>query len=162
MATLEVVAQVVLLGAGATAVMDMWMLLMKALGVQTLNFAFVGRWVGHACQGRFVHASIGQASSVRGEVALGWVAHYVTGVVFAITLVWVEGIAWLQAPTILPALILGVVTVAVPLLLIQPAMGAGFASSKTAAPGKNCLRSVISHGVFGVGLYLAARLIAWA
>ncbi|RFD25123.1 hypothetical protein CER19_23750 [Pseudomonas sp. GL93] len=162
MAALEVVAQVVLLGAGATAVMDMWMLLMKALGVPTLNFAFVGRWVGHACQGRFVHASIGQASSVRGEVALGWVAHYVTGVVFAITLVWVEGIAWLQAPTILPALILGVVTVAVPLLLIQPAMGAGFASSKTAAPGKNCLRSVINHGVFGLGLYLAARLIAWA
>ncbi|HJH17803.1 MAG TPA: DUF2938 domain-containing protein [Pseudomonas lactis] len=162
MAALEVVAQVVLLGAGATAVMDMWMLLMKALGVPTLNFAFVGRWVGHACQGRFVHASIGQASSVRGEVALGWVAHYVTGVVFAITLVWVEGIAWLQAPTILPALILGVVTVAVPLLLIQPAMGAGFASSKTAAPGKNRLRSVINHGVFGVGLYLAAQVIAWA
>ena len=74
MAALEVVAQVVLLGAGATAVMDMWMLLMKALGVPTLNFAFVGRWVGHACQGRFVHASIRQASSVRGEVALGWVA----------------------------------------------------------------------------------------
>ena len=162
MAALEVVAQVVLLGAGATAVMDMWMLLMKALGVPTLNFAFVGRWVGHACQGRFVHASIRQASSVRGEVALGWVAHYVTGVVFAITLVWVEGIVWLQAPTILPALILGVVTVAVPLLLIQPAMGAGFASSKTAAPGKNCLRSVINHGVFGVGLYLAAQVIAWA
>ena len=162
MAALEVVAQVVLLGAGATAVMDMWMLLMKALGVPTLNFAYVGRWVGHACLGRLVHASIGQASFVRGEVALGWVAHYVTGVVFAITLVWVEGIAWLQPPTILPALILGVVTVAVPLLLIQPAMGAGFASSKTPAPGKNRLRSVINHGVFGVGLYLAAQVIAWA
>lgn len=161
MAALEVVAQVVLLGAGATLVMDMWMVLMKALGVPTLNFAFVGRWVGHACQGRFTHSSIGQALPVRGEGALGWIAHYVTGVVFALVLVWVEGVAWLQAPTFMPALVLGVVTVAVPLLVIQPAMGAGFASSKTPTPGKNRLRSLINHGVFGVGLYLAARVIAW-
>ena len=162
MAALEVVAQVVLLGAGATLVMDMWMVLMKALGVPTLNFAFVGRWVGHVCQGQFTHSSIGQALPVRGEVALGWIAHYVTGVVFALVLVWVEGVAWLQAPTFVPALILGVVTVAVPLLVIQPAMGAGFASSKTPTPGKNRLRSLINHGVFGVGLYLAALVIAWA
>ena len=162
MAALEVVAQVVLLGAGATLVMDMWMVLMKALGVPTLNFAFVGRWVGHACQGRFTHSSIGHALPVRGEVALGWIAHYVTGVVFALVLVWVEGVAWLQAPTFVPALVLGVVTVAVPLLVIQPAMGAGFASSKTPTRGKNCLRSLINHGVFGMGLYLAALVIAWA
>lgn len=162
MAALEVVAQVVLLGAGATLVMDMWMVLMKALGVPTLNFAFVGRWVGHVCQGQFIHSSIGQALPVRGEVALGWIAHYLTGVAFALVLVWVEGVAWLQAPTFVPALILGVVTVAVPLLVIQPAMGAGFASSKTPTPGKNCLRSLINHGVFGVGLYLAALVIAWA
>ena len=162
MTALEGVAQVVLLGAGATLVMDMWMLLMKAIGVPTLNFAFVGRWVGHACQGRFTHSSIGQALPVRGEVALGWIAHYVTGVVFALLLVWVKGADWLQAPTFVPALVLGVVTVAVPLLVIQPAMGAGFASSKTPTPGKNCLRSLINHGVFGVGLYLAALVIAWA
>lgn len=61
-----------------------------------------------------------------------------------------------------PALVLGIATVAVPLFLIQPAMGAGFASSKTPTPGKNCLRSVISHAVFGVGLYLAGVAIAWA
>lgn len=162
MTALEGVAQVVLLGAGATVVMDMWMLLMKAIGVPTLNFAFVGRWVGHACQGRFTHSSIGQAFPVRGEVALGWIAHYVTGVVFALLLVWVKGADWLQAPTFVPALVLGVVTVAVPLLVIQPAMGAGFASSKTPTPGQNCLRSLINHGVFGVGLYLAAWVIAWA
>lgn len=162
MTALEGVAQVVLLGAGATVVMDMWMLLMKVLGFPALNFAFVGRWVGHACRGRFAHSSIGQALPVRGEVALGWIAHYVTGVVFAWVLVWIEGDAWLLAPTFVPALAWGVVTVAVPLFVIQPAMGAGFASSRTPTPGKNRLRSLINHGVFGVGLYLAAWVIAWA
>lgn len=155
MASLHVAEQVILLGAGATVVMDMWMLLMKTLKVPTLNFAFVGRWVGHACHGQFAHRSIAQAAPVQGEVALGWIAHYVTGMVFALLLVGIEGVAWMQAPTFMPALVLGIATVAVPLFLIQPAMGAGFASSKTPTPGKNCLRSVISHAVFGVGLYLA-------
>lgn len=162
MASLHVVAQVILLGGGATLVMDMWMLLMKTLKVPTLNFAFVGRWVGHACHGQFTHRSIALVAPVRGEVALGWIAHYVTGIVFALLLVGVEGVIWLQAPTLVPALVLGIATVAVPLFLIQPAMGAGFASSKTSTPGKNCLRSVISHAVFGVGLYLAGVVVAWA
>ena len=162
MASLHVAAQVILLGAGATVVMDMWMLLMKALKVTTLNFAFVGRWVGHACQGQFTHRSIAQAAPVQGEVALGWIAHYVTGIVFALLLVGIEGVDWLQAPTFMPALVLGIATVAVPLFLIQPAMGAGFAFSNTPTPAKNCLRSVISHAVFGVGLYLAGVAMAWA
>ena len=40
-----------LLGIGATAVMDAWLLLLKRLGVPTLNFAFIGRWVGHLLRG---------------------------------------------------------------------------------------------------------------
>ncbi|UOK36767.1 DUF2938 domain-containing protein [Pseudomonas palleroniana] len=162
MASLEMAAQVVLLGAGATVVMDVWMLILKAFGVPTLNFALVGRWVGHACRGQFAHRSIGQAMPVRGEVALGWIAHYVTGVVFAVLLVWIQGVDWLQQPTFLPAFAWGVVTVAVPLCVIQPAMGAGFASSRTPTPGKNRLRSLVSHAVFGVGLYLAGVAISWA
>lgn len=160
MASLEVVAHVFLLGGGATVVMDLWMFLMKAFGVPTLNFAFVGRWVGHVCQGKFAHASIGQAMPVRGEVVLGWVAHYATGVAFAVLLVCIQGVAWLQEPTFLPAIVLGVATVAVPLFVIQPAMGAGFTSSKTPTPAKNCMRSLINHAVFGVGLYLSAVVIA--
>ncbi|MGZ0715590.1 DUF2938 domain-containing protein [Pseudomonas palleroniana] len=162
MVSLQVAAQVVLLGAGATVVMDVWMLILKSLGVPTLNFALVGRWVGHACRGQFAHHSMGHAMPVRGEVALGWIAHYATGIVFAVLLVWIQGVAWLQEPTFLPALTCGVVTVAVPLCVIQPAMGAGFASSKTPTPGKNRLRSLINHAVFGVGLYLAGVAITWA
>lgn len=51
------IAQVVLIGAGATAFMDAWLLLLKRLGVPTNNFALVGRWIGHLAQGRFAHAS---------------------------------------------------------------------------------------------------------
>ena len=51
-------------------------------------------------------------------------------------------------------------TVAAPLLVMQPAMGSGFATSRTVPPLKNCLRSLANHTVFGLGLYLFALVIA--
>jgi len=157
----EDIARIILLGIGATAVMDIWLILMRALGVPTLNFALVGRWVGYLWHGKFAHASIGQARHVRGELALGWIAHYATGIAFAVLLVCIQGIEWLIEPILVPAIAVGAATVAVPLFVIQPAMGAGFAYSRTPTPAKNCLRSVMTHLVFGLGLYLSAVLIAW-
>ena len=49
---------------------------------------------------------------------------------------------------------------AVPLFVMQPAMGSGFAASRTPTPLKNCLRSLANHTVFGLGQYLSALVIA--
>lgn len=148
-----------LVGIGATAVMDLWLLLLLRLGAPTLNFAFIGRWIGHLPRGTFVHPAIARAPAVRAELALGWITHYAVGVGFAGLLVALEGTAWLQQPRLLPAVAVGMATVAAPLFVMQPAMGAGIASSRTATPLKNVLRSLANHTVFGVGLYLAARLL---
>lgn len=134
MALLEAAIRVVLMGIGATVIMDLWLMLMRALGVPTLNFALVGRWVGHLCHGRFSHTRIGQARPVHREAALGWIVHYATGIAFAVLLACIQGLAWLQAPTPAPAIIVGAATVVVPLFLIQPAMGAGFASPEPRRP----------------------------
>ncbi len=68
---------------------------------------------------------------------------------------------WARQPTLLPAMGVGIATVAAPWLVMQPAMGAGIASSRTPAPAKNRLRSLANHSVFGLGLYLAAVVLAW-
>ncbi|AFU47277.1 hypothetical protein C380_17915 [Acidovorax sp. KKS102] len=149
-----------LLGIGATAVMDAWLLLLKRLGVPTLNFAFIGRWVGHLVRGQVAHAAIAKAAPVRGELAWGWLTHYAVGVAFAGVLLSLQGDAWVHSPTLLPALAVGMGTVAAPLLVMQPAMGSGFAASRTPTPLKNCLRSLANHTVFGLGLYLSALVIA--
>lgn len=149
-----------LIGIGATAVMDAWLLLLKLLGVPTLNFAFIGRWVGHLFRGQFAHAAIAKAVPIRGELAWGWLTHYAVGVAFATVLVVIQGADWVRSPTLLPALAVGVCTVAAPLLVMQPAMGSGFAASRTPTPLKNCLRSLANHTVFGFGLYLSALAIA--
>lgn len=156
----ETVVRTILVGAGATAVMDAWLMLLKRLGVPTLNFAFIGRWVGNGPDFRWAREGIAKAPPVRGELWLGWLVHYATGVLFAGLLVAVCGSGWIGDPTLMPAVLIGVATVAVPLLVMQPAMGAGIASSRTAAPLRNCIRSLAGHTVFGLGLYLAALAVA--
>lgn len=158
---LEESIRIVLIGIGATAVMDIWLLLLKRLGAPTLNFAFVGRWVGHWRRGQWAHDAIAKAAPVRNELALGWLVHYLAGIAFAGLLVGIAGLAWTRNPSLLPAFAVGIGTVAAPWLLMQPAMGAGIASSRTPTPAQNCARSLANHAVFGLGLYLAANLIAW-
>lgn len=159
-AQLEVSLRVVSIGVGATLVMDVWALLLRQLGVPSLNFAFLGRWLGHLREGQWVHQSIAKAAPVRGERLLGWLAHYSIGVTFAAVLLAVFGVKWSQSPSLVPALVVGVATVLAPLLVLQPALGAGIASRKTPRPVFNTAKSVVTHTVFGFGLYLAARCSA--
>jgi hypothetical protein len=159
--TMEDIFRIGLIGAGATAAMDLWSVALSRLGVPPLNFAMIGRWVGHWRQGVFTHDAIARAAPVKGELALGWLTHYATGVAFAALAAGIFGMEWTHSPTLLPALGIGVATVLAPWLVMQPAMGAGIASSRTPSPAKNRTRSLVNHAVFGLGLYVSALLIAW-
>lgn len=153
---LEFALRTLVLGVGATMAMDLWALLLKQFGIPSLNFAFLGRWLGHLTEGRLVHESIARAAPVRGELLLGWGAHYTIGITFAALLLSTFGLDWARSPSLLPALLVGLLTVAAPLLVLQPALGAGIFSSKTPAPVFNSLKSVVTHSVYGLGLYLTA------
>lgn len=149
------------IGIGATLVMDLWQLVLKQFGVATLNFALLGRWVGHVLRGEWRHASIAKATPIANEVALGWLAHYAIGIVFAALLLLVADRDWVHAPSVVPALAFGIVTVTAPLLVMQPAMGGGVAFSNTPRPLFNSMKSLVNHTVFGLGLYAAAYLLSW-
>lgn len=158
--TIEFVVRSMLIGAGATMAMDVWAAVLRRFGVPSLDFALLGRWVGHLPEGRWLHESIAKAAPIRGERLIGWLSHYAIGVTFATLLLATCGLAWARSPTPAPALLIGVVTVAAPLFVLQPALGAGVASSKTPRPVFNSLKSLMTHTVFGVGLFLAARATA--
>lgn len=152
--------RVLLIGIAATALMDVWLLLLKLLRVPTLPFAFIGRWAGHLARGRWKHEAIAKSAPVAHERLLGWATHYAVGIAFAAVLVALWGMAWVHKPTLAPALAVGMASVLAPWCVMQPSMGAGVAYSKTAAPLRNALRSLATHTVFGAGLYLAAAGIA--
>jgi hypothetical protein len=149
------------IGVGATFVMDVWALFQRrVLSISTLNYAMVGRWIGHLPFGKFAHASIAAAAPIPGERLIGWTAHYAIGVVFAGILLAVWGLGWARQPTLVPALIVGVATVVAPFFIMQPGMGLGIAAAKTPKPNVARLRSIITHTIFGVGVYGTASL--WA
>lgn len=158
--TMEFALRSILIGLGATLVMDLWAALLRRLGVPSLDFALLGRWIGHLPRGRFLHGSITRTPAVRGERLIGWSAHYSIGMAFSALLLATFGLEWARAPTLAPPLLIGVVTVLAPLLVLQPALGAGVASSRTARPVFNSLKSLITHTVFGFGLFVAARALA--
>lgn len=148
------------IGVGATAVMDVWLAVIRRLGAPTQPFALIGRWAGHLLRGRWFDDAIAQSTPVRGERLAGWTVHYTVGIGFAALAVLVNGRAWAAEPTLLPALAIGIATVVAPWFVMQPAMGSGIAASRTATPWRNRLRSLANHAVFGLGLYLAAW--AWS
>ena len=159
---LEIALRILAIGTGATILMDAWLLLLKRVGIAASNFALLGRWLAHGFRGERIRRAPAKAPPVRGEALLGWSTHYVVGILFAAALVFVEGLEWARAPTLLPALLTGIVTVIAPLFILQPAMGAGVASTRTPTPVLNTLKSLANHAVFGVGLYLAAVAASWA
>jgi hypothetical protein len=158
---MEFLSYSILVGCGATALVDVWALLRKRLFNMPLpDFGHLGRWLGHMPRGKFRHESIAAASPVRGERLIGWIAHYVIGISFAAVLLAVWGLEWMRAPRLGPAMIVGVATVVAPYFIMQPAMGAGIAASRTPRPAEARLHSFLTHAVFGVALYLAGWIVS--
>jgi hypothetical protein len=145
-----------LIGVGATLVLDISATTRKWLGgVTPPDYGLVGRWFAYMARGRFRHDPIATSPPLRGERLIGWTAHYLIGIAFAGILLAIWGLAWARHPTLVPALIVGIGGVAAPFLLMQPGMGAGIAARRTPRPAAARLRSLITHGIFGLGLYAA-------
>lgn len=150
----------VVIGAGATAVMDLWNLVRaRVLGGRMPDYALVGRWIAYMARGRFRHDVIAASPPVAHERLIGWTAHYLIGIAFAAVLLSIWGVEWARQPTLAPALIVGILSVAAPFLIMQPGMGAGIAASRTPRPNVARMQSIVTHAVFGFGLYAAAWLL---
>jgi hypothetical protein len=151
----------VLIGLGATLLIDLWaQFLKRAFGVRSLDYCMLGRWLLHMPTGKIVHKSIALAAPKPRECTLGWLAHYSIGVGFAVAFALIAPTGWMERPTLLPALIFGIATVAVPFFTMQPAFGLGIAASRTPSPNSARLKSLTTHAVFGLGLYCCAYLLA--
>lgn len=150
------------IGLGATLVMDLWNLFLKrAFTISSLNYCLLGRWLRHMPAGTFRHASINASPPKRFECRVGWTAHYTIGVVFALVFVLMTSGDWLARPTLLPALLYGLVTVAFPFFIMQPSLGLGVAASRAPNPAQARLKSLATHAVFGVGLYVCALGVSY-
>ncbi|NTS76201.1 DUF2938 family protein [Catenovulum sp. SM1970] len=158
----ELIWSSVVLGIGATFVMDCWAwFLQRYFAVKSLNYALVGRWLLCAMQGDFKATPIVHRKVQKFEVAIGWSVHYVIGIVLAMLFFFSFSQTGLHSPQLLPALLFGVISVALPFFIMQPALGLGVAANKTLQPNLMRLKSLMAHTSFGVGLYISAQCLVW-
>lgn len=151
----------ILIGIGATLLIDLWAIFLKKIfKVASLNFCLLGRWIAFILEGKFKHLSIAKTDTKKGECLIGWIAHYVIGIIFGLTLVYLTN-GWLAKPELFPALTFGLITVLLPFFIMQPAFGFGIAASKMPDPLQARLKSVMTHLVFGLGLYLSAIVLQY-
>ncbi len=150
------------IGIGASLVMDLWNLSLKrAFSIPSLDYCLLGRWLRHMPGGTLRHASIAAAPRKPFECTVGWIVHYTIGVVFALVFVVLTSGDWLARPTLLPALLYGIGTVVFPFFIMQPSFGLGVAASRTPNPTQARLKSLVTHTVFGVGLYVCALGVSY-
>jgi hypothetical protein len=150
-----------LIGIGGTIILDFYAwLLSRLFGIPATNWSLVGRWVGHMKSGQFIQVSLATAKQIPGERALGWLVHYIIGMVYGLILmVWVDA-HWLDLPTLLPTLLVSWFGMVAPFFIMMPGMGSGIAGAKTPNPIVTRVKSFAAHTVFGVGMFLTGLIIA--
>jgi hypothetical protein len=157
----EIVLKVIVIGVGATALMDLWAIFLNvAFKMPLPNWGLVGRWFCGLSGGKVFHNDIGESAEWPHERAVGWLSHYAIGIVYAGFLLLVAGPEWVLNPTFLPAWILGMITIGAGWFLLQPGMGAGWAASKRPNPMRVRCFSILAHTVFSIGLYGTALILA--
>ena len=156
----ELMGRGVVIGVGATVLMDLWALLLTLVFSQpTANWAPVGRWFWHLSRGTVFHEDIALAEPHARELAFGWTGHYAVGILYGVILALIAGHEWFTDPTFIPAWILGILTVGAGWFLLQPGLGIGWAAHRLPNPGKVRAMNLIAHTVFAIGLWGTALLI---
>ena len=122
----------------------------------------IGRWFVSVARAQLYHADIARVAPVNHEVAIAAPVHYAIGV--ALTSVYLWGISELGWPkhSLAIALAFGLCTSVFPWLLMFPSMGYGFFGAHGPAGTRLFLSSLLSHAFFGVGIWVAVRIVSLA
>ena len=156
---MEQALRVLAMGITATVAIDLWATFAnRVLGWPRTHWGMVGRWIGHMRDGQFTHISIASSPPIVHESILGWVFHYVVGCIYAALYLTYSNIVNMGQPTLVSAVLFGLVTILSPWLLMQPALGLGICASKAPMPTLVRMQNVIIHTIFGLVLYYSYQV----
>lgn len=151
---MESITRILITGILATVAIDIWATFAnKVLKLPRTNWAMVGRWIGHIPHGKILHAPISAAPPINNENLLGWVFHYLIGIIYAALYVAYVHIARGGTPTLGSAFVFGLITILSPWLIMQPALGLGICAAKAPRPNLVRMQNLVIHSIFGVTLY---------
>jgi len=146
------------LGTGVLATVGMDVAMVVASQVAPAAFAtdeiglrLIGRWAGGLLHGRLRHDAIVTEQPIGGEIAIGVVAHYLTGTI--LTVGYLEAMRRTgRKPRLDSATAYGLATGALPLLVMYPAMGLGCCGARSSDRRQLVSLMMMGHLAFGVGI----------
>jgi hypothetical protein len=153
----------VIVGIFATFTMDVVAVIAFRVGIagrgpRRTGPDLIGRWIGYLLRGKFRHADILQTPPLRGELLLGFAAHYSIGIV--LTLMYLGLLVAVHAtPTALSAILYGAATTVLPWFLMFPSQGLGWLGRETPGDAHLARASLFNHIVFGLGIALWTAVI---
>ena len=138
-------------------IMDGWQQILRLVfGLPSSNWGVVGRWSMYVCtSGKVYHPSIDLTDSIKNEVLVGWIVHYLVALMYAISFWFLVEYFHILSRTILDGLIFGAISVAIPWIFFMPCLGKGFFASQTPNPILACSLALVSHSVLGVALAIS-------
>ena len=153
-----------LVAAGLLSTLSMDLLTGLAIGLKVaapLGPRLVGRWFVSVARAQPIHADIAQSSPIPLELIVALPVHYVIGTVLTAAFVWGTGVfGWSRGAGV--ALAFGLSTSVLPWLVMFPAMGYGVFGTHGPEGTRLFVSSLISHAFFGLGLWLALRVMRFS
>jgi hypothetical protein len=151
-------------GVLATITMDSAMVAASYIGGSAfssdrLGVNVIGRWAADLLRGRWRHDDIRSEPARRGELGLGLLTHYVTGIILT-------GVFLLlprrrhERPSFAAGTAFGIATAALPLLVLFPSLGYGWLGFRSGEAVRLNRIMLLGHTAFGVGIGLWAPRFA--
>lgn len=159
--TITLLAGAIITGIFGALAFDIWNMLAERLaGIRAPNWGILGKWLltPWATQ-KTATAPLGPPVFTSAERILGVISHYATAILFAFVLILAMGTQWLAQPTLMPAVVAGLITTIFAWFIIMPALGAGIAGANTPAPAKLRIANLVSHAIMGAGFYVGALAV---
>lgn len=144
----------------ATATMDAAMVLASRLSAEAfasdkIGPEVIGRWAGGLGRGRWrrADADIGAEPKLRGELAIGLATHYLTGISLTEAYFVLLRRGGLR-PGPVKAVVFGLATSVLPLLVLYPSMGYGCCARRSDDAARLVRIMLVGHAAFGAGIGL--------
>ena len=111
----------------------------------------IGRWAAGMLRGRWRHRDITTEPAQPGELALGMLTHYATGIALTQAFLMLPH-RGNGRPGFLGATAYGISTAALPLLVMYPSMGYGWFGRRSGEAGRIGRIMLVGHIAFGIGI----------
>lgn len=119
----------------------------------------IGRWAGNLMRGRWRHGDITTEPAQPGELWLGLVTHYVTGIILTQAYLLLPR-RDAGRPSFLGGTAFGIATAVLPLLVLFPSSGYGWFGLRSGEAVRLSRIMLLGHTAFGVGIGLWAPRLA--